>query len=297
MSRPRIAIPIPTSFDPAYNERSWPQYAKAVERSGGEPVAVPLEDSERAAELAQSCDAVLLPGSGADVDPARFGEPRDPNCANPDPQREQIDTMLLETAERNAKPVLAICFGTQMLNVWRGGSLVQHLPESPTNHRQRGIAEAHRAEIVPGSLLASAAGLFVGPAAAGAATGSTPKEPRRVFHVEHSGISIPVNSSHHQAIRSPGKGLRIVARSSADAVIEAVEDTGERQFLLGVQWHPERTYEESPASKAIFDRFVAEAARTAQTPNPASAVSPETARLITAEEGEAAGASSFTARS
>jgi putative glutamine amidotransferase len=267
MSKPRIAIPIPTSFDPEYNDRSWPQYAKAVERSGGEPVAVPLGDAATAAELARSCDAVLLPGSGADVDPARFGQPRDPNAADPDPQREQIDALLLQTAEQQSKPVLAICFGTQMLNVWRGGSLIQHLPDGPISHRQRGVVEAHQAEVTSGSLLAAAAGLNSSPAglngskpgsSANQAPAAESKPP--MFHVEHSEMRIGVNSSHHQAIDSPGKGLRVVAKSMSDGVIEAVEDTTGRQFLLGVQWHPERTYDENAASKAIFDRFIAEAA-------------------------------------
>ncbi|HEX3572905.1 MAG TPA: gamma-glutamyl-gamma-aminobutyrate hydrolase family protein [Acidobacteriaceae bacterium] len=256
MSKPRIAIPIPTSFDPEYNERSWPQYAKAVERSGGEPVPVPLDDPAQAERLAKSCDGVLLPGSGADVEPARFGQERDPNTANADPQREQVDTLLLQTAEQQSKPVLAICFGTQMLNVWRGGSLVQHLPEAPVNHRQKGVAEAHQAEVAPDSLLASAAGLNGRPRPG-------------VFHVEHSGngaARIAVNSSHHQSIASPGNGLRIAAQSTDDGVIEAIEDAGGKQFLLGVQWHPERTYDESCESKAIFDRFIAEAASRSAKP-------------------------------
>lgn len=254
MSKPRIAIPVPTSFDPEYNERSWPNYAEAVQRSGGDPVAIPLDDVAKAADLAKSCDGILLPGSGADVDPAKFGQEPNPNAANPDPAREQVDTLLLETAERQSKPVLAICFGTQMLNVWRGGSLTQHLAEERVKHRQKGIVEAHTAEIAPDSLLASAAGL---------------REPTRMFHVEHSSAGeggngsnnrIAVNSSHHQAIAAAGKGLKVVAQSPDDGVIEAVEDATGQQFLLGVQWHPERTYDESPQSKAIFDRFVAEAA-------------------------------------
>jgi putative glutamine amidotransferase len=235
MSKPRIAIPIPTSFDPEYNERSWPQYAKAVERSGGEPIPVPLGDPAAAEEMARSCDGVLLPGSGADVEPAKFGQERDPNSANPDPQREQIDTLLLEAAEQQSKPVLAICFGAQILNVWRGGSLIQHLPESPVSHRQRGVVEAHQADVAAGSMLASAACLNGGR------------------------NRIAVNSSHHQAIESAGNGLRIVAKSPEDGVIEAVEDASGKQFLLGVQWHPERTYDEAPESKAIFDRFITEA--------------------------------------
>lgn len=262
MSKPRIAIPIPTSFDPEYNDRSWPQYARAVERSGGEPVAVPLDDAATAARLAKGCEGVLLPGSGADVDPAKFGQARDPNAANPDPAREQVDSLLLETAERESKPVLAICFGAQMLNVWRGGSLVQHLAEEPVRHRQKGVAEAHLADIAPGSLLASAAGLK-GSRGNGSADGIS--QPGQMFHVEHlapaaDGRRIAVNSSHHQSIAAAGNGLRIVAQSPEDGVVEAVEDTGGKQFLLGVQWHPERTYDESRESKAIFDRFIAEAA-------------------------------------
>jgi len=248
MSKPRIAIPVPTSFDLEYNERSWPNYAEAVQRSGGEPVAIPLDDVAKAADLAKSCDGVLLPGSGADVDPAKFGQERNPNAANPDPAREQVDQLLLETAEQQSKPVLAICFGTQMLNVWRGGSLTQHLAEAPVKHRQKGVVLAHAAEVAPDSLLASAAGL---------------RQPAEMFHVEHSGGDghnrISVNSSHHQAIAAAGKGLKVVAQSPDDGVIEAVEDATGEQFLLGVQWHPERTYDESRESKAIFDRFVAEA--------------------------------------
>ena len=262
MSKPRIAIPVPTSFDVEYNERSWPNYAEAVQRSGGEPVPVPLDDLTKAAELAEACDGVLLPGSGADVDPAKFGQERNPNAANPDPAREQVDTLLLETAEQQSKPVLAICFGTQMLNVWRGGSLVQHLTEDPVKHRQKGVVEAHLAEVLPNSLLASAAGLD------GSSSGK-PVESGDMFHVEHPTNGhrrIPVNSSHHQAIASAGKDLNVVAQSPEDGVIEAVEDATGKQFLLGVQWHPERTYNESRESKAIFDRFIAEAAKRQAKP-------------------------------
>jgi putative glutamine amidotransferase len=239
MTKPRIAIPIPTSFEAAYNERTWPQYATAVECSGGEAVSVALDDPAAAAEVAKSCQGLLLPGSAADVDPARFGEARAPETAEPDPKREAIDLLLLEAAGQEGKPVLTICFGTQMLNVWRGGSLIQHLPEAPIRHPSRGAIEAHPAEIAADSLLASAAGLR-----------SDAQSPE---------IRIKVNSSHHQAIKTVGDRLRIVARSPDDGIIEAVERKAGEQFLLGVQWHPERTYNESPESRAIFDRFVAEA--------------------------------------
>lgn len=244
ISRPRIAIPVPTSFDAEYNARTWPQYAQAVERSGGEALAIPLDDAASAAELSASCDGVLLPGSGADVDPANYGESRDAASAQPDPAREAVDRVLLGEAERESKPVLAICFGCQMLNVYRGGSLLQDLPDTPVKHRQRGVALAHVADVQPGSLLESAAGL------------------------DEGGYQIPVNSSHHQAIVNPGRGLRVAARSPDDGVTEAIEDTSSGHFLLGVQWHPERTYDESQISRSLFDRFVAEAQRWAKGRGP-----------------------------
>ncbi|MDP9040032.1 MAG: gamma-glutamyl-gamma-aminobutyrate hydrolase family protein, partial [Acidobacteriota bacterium] len=123
--KPRIAIPIPTSFDPEYNDRSWPQYASAVERSGGEPVPIPLDQPPAGtARLIASCAGVLLPGSGADVNPQKYGHPVDPHSAPPDAARENVDELLLQDAHNMGKPILAVCFGTQMLNVWRGGSLI-----------------------------------------------------------------------------------------------------------------------------------------------------------------------------
>jgi putative glutamine amidotransferase len=135
-----------------------------------------------------------------------------------------------------------------MLNVWRGGSLVQHLPGLPVNHKAgRAMAVAHTAAVAPGSLLDE----VVGEAA------DAEDAP-----VRDGLLRLPVNSSHHQAIESPGDGLRVSARSSEDGVIEAVECTRAGAgggFVLGVQWHPERTFEESAASRALFARLVREA--------------------------------------
>jgi len=150
------------------------------------------------------------------------------------------------------KPIFTICFGTQMLNVWRGGTLIQHLPGVPVNHRARGVAVAHTAAVAPESLL-----------------GEVVKVEEMA---ERDGLlRLPVNSSHHQAIEYPGDGLRVSARSSEDGVVEAIEGTPEGVgggFVLGVQWHPERTFEESAASRALFARFVEEAA--AWVPRPVS---------------------------
>ena len=259
--KPRIAIPVPTSTDTEYNQRSWPQYAEAIVKAGGEPVEVPLAQPPAAtAKLIASCQGILLPGSGADVNPQKYGQPADPHTAPADPARENVDELLLQDAHNLRKPIFTICFGTQMLNVWRGGSLIQHLDSEFTsavvNHRQRGVVEAHPATVVPGSLLAQtlATGTLLEP--------RTPNlEPR----------TMQVNSSHHQAIAAPGDGLRVSARSPEDGVVEAVENTpgAPGGFVLGVQWHPERTYDSSAASRALFSRFISEAAAWSPKPNSA----------------------------
>jgi putative glutamine amidotransferase len=247
MTKPRIAIPVPTSFDGEYNRRTWPQYASAVERSGGEAVEVPLnQEPGSTATLIYTCQGVLLPGSGADVNPAKYGHAVEPESALPDPARENVDELLLQDAHNMGKPLFTICFGTQMLNVWRGGTLVQDLMPMPVNHRAgKAVIVAHTAAVACDSLL----GEIV------AASGEVIPEPR----TSDLETRLPVNSSHHQAIGVTGDGLRVTARSSEDGVVEAVEGTGDG-FVLGVQWHPERTFEESAASRALFARFVAEAA-------------------------------------
>ena len=153
---PRIAIPVPTTTDLPYNQRSWPSYAKAVTLSGGEPVAIPLDlPVTMLRELIASCEGVLLPGSPADVDPALYGAERDPATAAADPSREAVDYLLLDDAEKHGKPVLGICFGVQSLNVWRGGSPVQDLTPLPVNHSAgSSVAIAHTALVAKDSLLA-----------------------------------------------------------------------------------------------------------------------------------------------
>ncbi len=250
--KPRIAIPVPTSTDLAYNARSWPTYAKAVTEAGGEPVQLALDRTPaQLLEIARSCQGVCLPGSPADVDPARYGADRDPATAAADPAREGVDYLLLEDAADHAKPVLAICFGVQSLNVWRGGTLVQDLSPLPVNHSAGSkVAIAHAAVVAENSLLGS----LLTPDEAPEADGF---------------LRLPINTSHHQSVAAPGDGLRIVARCPDDGVVEAVENDPEwhtaasekPQFLLGVQWHPERSYDISAASRALFARLVAEAAK------------------------------------
>jgi putative glutamine amidotransferase len=253
MTRPRIAIPVP-STDPEYSSRAWQQYASAVERSGGEAVEVPLgEPPATTARLIADCQGVLLPGNGADVNPQKYGQEPVAECAPADLARENVDELLLQDAHNMGKPILAICFGAQTLNVWRGGTLVQHLTGGAVNHKAgRTVPVAHIAAVAPDSLLGEMLA--------------------EEDVTEHDGnLLLPVNSSHHQAIAIAGDGLRISARTPEDGVVEAIENAPDGlggRFVLGVQWHPERTFDESVASRALFARFIAEA--EAWTPHPAS---------------------------
>lgn len=249
----RIGIPVPTSRDAAYNQRSWGTYAAAVTQAGGEAITVALgRTTAELNALAGRCDGFVLPGSPADVDPTRYGESRNEATALADAERETVDMLLLDHAARYGKPVLGICFGLQSMNVWRGGSLVQDVAPVPVNHAAGPqVAVAHTAVVAPESLLGSMLTAEEAPWAGGF-------------------MRLPVNSSHHQAVGVPGDGLKIVARCPEDGVIEAlelnpeeyvfhVEHRGRMQFLLGVQWHPERSCEISAASRALFARLVQEA--------------------------------------
>ncbi len=127
---PRIAIPMPHGTDPEYAERAIPQYEHAVVLTGGEPVRVRLDQpADEVLRVMQSCDGVLLPGSKADVDPARFYASRSPHTAGADPRRDAVDDLLLEHAYKLCKPVLGVCYGLQSLNVYCAGSLIQHIPD------------------------------------------------------------------------------------------------------------------------------------------------------------------------
>ena len=228
----RIAIPEPTSSDTAYNQRALPQYIAAIEAAGAMAVVVPiLESQDELAKRIADTQGVLLPGSGFDVDPERYGEARQPECGPADSARTAVDELLLQDAFNLRKPILAICHGVQTLNVWRNGSLIQDL-KTTVNHRAgREILEAHPVRISEGSRLS------------------------RLLPAGTE-LEVQVNSSHHQALREPGDQLLVTAVSPQDGVIEAVELDAADHFVIGVQWHPERTYTQNPVSRAIFAEFI-----------------------------------------
>jgi putative glutamine amidotransferase len=211
--------------------------------AGGEAVRIPLDQPPaEIMKLIERCDAVLLPGSKADVDPAKYDADRDAQTAPADAGRDTVDELLLQDAYNMRKPILGICYGLQILNVYRTGTLVQHI-ESPVNHAAgRKVAVAHPVQVDPASKLAD----IIGPQS------GSPDRPSLV---------VAVNSSHHQAADVVGDGLRVVARSTQDGVIEALEGTAGDHFVLAVQWHPERSVDDDEASRGIF-RALVDAARS-----------------------------------
>jgi putative glutamine amidotransferase len=249
-----IAIPEPTSPQYVedsipYNQRSLPQYLHALIAAGATPIPIPLHESpQRVAKILSTCHGICLPGSPADIDPQKYGAVPNPLSAPPDPARAAVDELLIQDAFNLHKPILAICQGHQALNVWLGGTLIQDIPSElppalenesvpPTNHApDRSIHEAHPIRVTPGTRLASLI-----PA----------------MRIEHDPVPQPlVNSSHHQAVQTPGDNLVVSAISPQDNIIEAVELAGGSHFVLSVQWHPERTYDSSALSRAIFHAFI-----------------------------------------
>jgi putative glutamine amidotransferase len=219
-----------------------------VAAAGGEPVEISLQSAEgfrreKVEEIASALDGFVLTGSPADVDTSWYHAPRHPHTADPDPQREQTDFAILDIAFAERKPVLAICFGCQSLNVYRGGNLFQHIPDempSALVHSKPGDYNVfHPVAIEAGSQLALLA-------RSGALQGG-------------ASLEAHVNTSHHQSVLRAGRDLRIVARAP-DGVVEAIEYTGDDNWVLGVQWHPEVMVDD-PLAQALFRELVVAAKR------------------------------------
>jgi putative glutamine amidotransferase len=242
-AKPRVGIPYRTRNEELKGERGkYNMYCQAVLGAGGEPVEVSLAlPPDQFRKLAGSLDAVVLTGSPADVDPSLYHAARNPASAEADPDRERTDFALLQHAFAEHKPVLAICYGVQSMNVFLGGTLIQDIPselhtpiQHPWSNRDKGAPEPfHAAKIESGSRLRDLAGAD----------------------------EVGVNSSHHQSILDPGRSLRIAARAP-DGVVEAVEWTGDSNWVTGVQWHPERMAESDLLAQRLFGNLI-EVARKA----------------------------------
>lgn len=215
-------------------------YSEAVAGFGGIPVMIPLiPDADHLGKLDATLDAILLPGSDTDVDPALFGEDPHPKLGRVIPEKDATDRIMLAIAEERRLPVLAICFGMQALNVFRGGSLYQDIESQVPNaikHEQGKPLERPSHEIK-----CEASGILED----------------CLTEIEPSG-KVYVNSHHHQAVKTVGDGLVPTAYAN-DGIIECIEGTDETRFVLGVQWHPELGWRDDKLSRAIFERFIAAA--------------------------------------
>jgi putative glutamine amidotransferase len=209
-------------------------YSDAISAAGGTPIIVPLtENPERMIPVAERWDGILLTGNNSDLDPSLYGAQRSRLCGGAQPLRDRMDFTLLETAFRRRIPVLAICFGVQSLNVFMGGSLIQDIPESigldiRHNDPESRQGASHKIEICRGSALEQIAG----------------------------GTDAVVNSTHHQAIERVGEGLEVVARAP-DGVVESVAYSHGTHWVLGVQWHPEKSFGTDGFSRKLFEFFLA----------------------------------------
>jgi putative glutamine amidotransferase len=211
-------------------------YVAALHRAGLAAAILPggLSASDGALDR---FDGLLLLGGG-DLEPRRYGAERHAEVIGEDPPRDETEISVIEAAGRIRLPTFAICRGMQVMNVAFGGTLIQHIPD------RHGLAEhgsgsfggedaVHDVKVAEGSRLATAA--------------------RR--------LELTCRSNHHQAVEALGEGLTPVAWSVHDGLVEAIEL--EEGWMLGVQWHPERSAADDPAQQALFDGFADEVFRRA----------------------------------
>lgn len=243
----RVGLPYRTRKEELSGERAkYDWYVQALRRAGAEPVEISLGLSlDDLKKLANSLDAIILTGSPADVEPSLYHAQRHSHSAAADRDRERTDFALLDHAFTEHKPVLAVCYGVQSLNVFLGGSLVQHVSSKDDSSEIR-TDIPHPANEQTDKDFRHAVQIDSG---------------TRLAQIVHA-LEGRVNSSHHQAIKEPGRGLRVTARAP-DGVIEAVEWTGDTDWVTGVQWHPERMQDEEPLAGAMFRELLAAARRTA----------------------------------
>jgi putative glutamine amidotransferase len=237
--KPRVGIPWRTTAEErAHTREKLDYYFKAVRKAGAEPEEVSLEQPKEAlVRQLKELDAFVLPGSPADVDPSRYGAARHLKTKTLDANRDATDEAILQHALKTQKPVLAICYGCQILNVHLKGTLVQDIP-------------AER----PGSLRHGNTDLPAG-AAKGDAVHLASFTPNSRLTALNQGTEAQINSSHHQAIDRPGENLRVTAQAP-DGIIEGIEWAGDSNWVVGVQWHPERMPDD-PLAERLFAEFVA----------------------------------------
>jgi putative glutamine amidotransferase len=233
--RPRIGITmrIELATDRFYLAR---HYSEAIEAAGGAPVHISLiPRADYIDSVVEGLDGILLPGSDSDVDPLRYGHQPHPKLGPVYPIKDETDLLTIAAAEKKGIPILAICFGMQVLNVSRGGTLIQDIGSEvadPIKHEQGAPRNrpSHDLKLLDRSLISTLAAS------------------------EH----LLVNSHHHQAVKTIGENLVATAWSS-DGLVEALEDPRPGHFTVAVQWHPEMGWEQDTFSQTLFKHFVTHA--------------------------------------
>jgi putative glutamine amidotransferase len=214
-------------------------YSEAVAAAGGAPVHISLIPyAEYIDAVVDGLDAILLPGSDSDVDPLRYGQQPHPALGSVHTIKDETDLLIINAAERKQIPLFAICFGMQVLNVSRGGTLIQDIRSQLPNaikHEQGAPRDrpSHSVKVAAGSKL------------------------NDIIKTD----DLTVNSHHHQAIETLGADFVATAWSS-DGVIEAFEDPRPDRFVIAVQWHPEIGWQNDTFSQRLFNSFVAHARET-----------------------------------
>jgi putative glutamine amidotransferase len=246
--RPTIGLTTQTlhSIDgiPPALPSSWvmnQRYFHAATEAGAVPWMIPLFDQDMATLRAiyERLDGLLIPG-GVDINPGEYGEAVRPECGNLDPARDIVELQLVRWAIADGKPVLGLCRGLQIINVSQGGTMWQDLAsQNPAFHKHDYFPTAgferdhiaHEVNVVPGTLLS------------------------RILECTRC----PVNSMHHQGIKTMGANLQASATAD-DGLIEAIETT-QNGFCVGVQWHPEVFEMTDPYTSHLFGAFIDAAIR------------------------------------
>lgn len=217
-------------------------YSEAVEGAGGLPIHISLiPKSDYIDSVVAQLDGILLPGSDSDVDPLRYGQQPHPQLGTVQTIKDETDLLIIAAAERRQIPIFAICFGMQVLNVSRGGTLIQDINSQVPNaikHEQGPPRDrpSHRIRMSENTRISEIGGT----------------------------VDALVNSHHHQAIESIGADL-VATGWSTDGVVEALEDARPDRFIVAVQWHPELGWQNDLFSQRLFRAFVNEASRVRET--------------------------------
>lgn len=224
-------IGIISAVDAAETTSVLRPYVRCVEQANGTPVLLPYTTNPEIVQDYVSLCASFLFSGGVDISPTRYGEIPSSRCASPSLPFDEFAFLVFSAAQTTGKPILGICRGAQMINIALGGTLYQDLPTqhaSPILHQQREpkFSFSHEVSLVKDEPLA------------------------RLLGAER----IPANSFHHQAVKTLGEGLTVIATAD-DGTVEAIYAPN-HPYLFGIQWHPERLIDVDENSRAIFSDFI-----------------------------------------